>query len=98
MAAKTYVRSSPEYRAARDAAMFDPNYREGYFEVAIPIKDALGRDMMTAVEGIIRIGPRNCQDPLAAMNFEDGLVIASFRIAADGEPRPITMFPIGRRQ
>lgn len=35
---------------------------------------------------------------VAEMNFEGGLVIARFRIAADGEPRLITMFPIGRRQ
>jgi hypothetical protein len=59
VAAETYIRSSPEYRAAREAALFDPNYREGYFEVAIPIKDALGPNMMTAVEGVVRTGPRN---------------------------------------
>ena len=54
--------------------------------------------MMTAVEGVVRIGPRNGADPLAAMNFENGLVIAQFRIATDGEPELITMFPVGRRQ
>jgi SPP1 gp7 family putative phage head morphogenesis protein len=98
VAAETYVRSSPKYRAAREAALFDPVYRRGFFEVAIPIEDALGRDMMTAVEGVIRIGPRIGPNPLAAMNFDDGLVIAQFRVAADGEPRLITMFPVGRRE
>ena len=98
VAAETYVRSSPEYRAAREAALFDPVYRRGFFEVAIPIEDALGRDMMTAVEGVIRIGPRIGPNPLAAMNFDDGLVIAQFRVATDGEPRLITMFPVGRRE
>lgn len=98
VAVETDIRSSPEYRAAREAALFDPNYREGYFEVAIPIKDALGPNMMTAVEGVVRTGPRNGPDPLAEMNFENGLVIATFRVAADGEPQLITMFPVGRRQ
>jgi SPP1 gp7 family putative phage head morphogenesis protein len=98
VAAETYVRSSPKHRAAREAALFDPVYRRGFFEVAIPIEDALGRDMMTAVEGVIRIGPRIGPNPLAAMNFDDGLVIAQFRVAADGEPRLITMFPVGRRE
>lgn len=96
VAAENYVRSTPEYRAARDAALFDPVYRQGFFEVAIPIEDALGRDMITAVEGVIRIGPRNGPNPLAAMNFDDGLVIARFRIAADGEPKLVTMLPVGR--
>ena len=98
VAAEAYVRSSPEYRVAREAALFDPVYQRGFFEVAIPIEDALGRDMMAAVEGVIRIGLRNGPNPLAAMNFDDGLVIAQFRIAPDGEPRLITMFPVGRRQ
>ncbi len=87
-----------ERLAAREAALFDPVYRRGFFEVAIPIEDALGRDMMTAVEGVIRIGPRIGPNPLAAMNFDDGLVIAQFRVAGDGEPRLITMFPVGRRE
>ena len=98
VAAETYVRSTPEYRAARDAALFDSAYQRGSFEIAVPIVDALGRDMMYAVEGVIRIGPRNGPDPLVAMNFDDGLVIAQFRIAADGEPQLITMFPVGRRE
>jgi hypothetical protein len=35
VAAETYVRSSPKYRAAREAALFDPVYRRGFFEVSI---------------------------------------------------------------
>ena len=98
VAAETDVRSTPEYRAARDAALYDPAYQRGSFEVAVPIADALGRDMMTAVKGVVRIGPRGGPNPLAAMNFEDGLVIAQFRVSVDGEPRLTTMFPIGRRE
>ena len=98
VAAESYVRRSPDYRAARDAALSDLDYRDGYFEVALPIEDVLGRDLLAAVEGVVRIGPRSNPQGVAEMNFEGGLVIARFRIAADGEPRLITMFPIGRRQ
>lgn len=97
-AAGTFIRSSGEYRAAREAALFDPDYRDGYFEVALPIEDVLGRDMLRSVEGVVRIGPRSAPQPLAAMNFDDGIVIAQFGIEADGEPRLVTMFPVGRRQ
>ena len=96
VAAETYVRSTPEYRAAREAALFDPVYQRGSFEIVVPINDALGRDMLSAVEGVTRIGPRSAAEPLAAMSFDGGLVIARFRIAADGEPRLITMLPVGR--
>lgn len=98
VAAEAFVRSSPDYRAARDAALFDSDYRDGYFEVALPIEDALGRNMLGAVEGVVRVGPRNGPEPIATMDFEGGLVIARFRIAANGEPRLITMLPVGRRQ
>jgi hypothetical protein len=98
VAAETIVRGSPDYRAARDVALFDPNYREGYFEVALPIEDVLGRNLLDEVEGVVRIGSRNSPNPLAVMNFDGGLVIAQFRIAAKGEPPLITMFPVGRRQ
>lgn len=84
--------------APRDAALSDLDYRDGYFEVALPIEDVLGRDLLAAVEGVVRIGPRSNPQGVAEMNFEGGRVIARFRIAADEEPRLITMFPIGRRQ
>lgn len=98
VAAETYVRSTPAYRSARDAAVFDPAYQRGFFEVAIPIEDALGRNLLAEVEGVVRTGPRSSIVPLGTVNFDGGLVIARFRIAADGEPRLITMFPVGRRQ
>lgn len=98
VAAETFVRSSPAHRAAREAALFDPVCQRGYFEVAVPIKDALGRDMLSAVEGVVRVGSRSGLAPIAMMSFERGLVIARFRIASDGEPRLITMLPVGRRQ
>ena len=98
VAADTYTRSSPEYRAVREAVLFDPVYQRRFVEVAIPIEDGLGRDMMTSVKGVVCVGPRDGPNPLAAMNFDDGLVIARFRIAADGKARRITMFPVGRRQ
>jgi SPP1 gp7 family putative phage head morphogenesis protein len=84
VAAESFVRRSPDYRAARDAALFDPAYHRGYFEVALPIDDVLVRDLLTSVEGIVRIGPRRAPQGVATMDFEDGLVIAQFRIAADG--------------
>ncbi|MCA3461658.1 MAG: hypothetical protein IOC92_13660, partial [Rhodobacter sp.] len=98
VAAESYIRRSSGYRAARDAALFDTDYRDGYFEFALPIEDVLGRDLLAAVEGVVRIGPRGNPQGVAEMNFDGGLVIARFRIAADGEPRLITMFPVGRRQ
>ena len=98
VAAETYVRSTPAYRSARDAAVFYPAYQRGFFEVAIPIEDALGRNLLAEVEGVVRTGPRSSIVPLGTVNFDGGLVIARFRIAADGEPRLITMFPVGRRQ
>lgn len=98
VAAETYVRSSPEYRAAREAALFNPNYRRGCFEVALPIEDAVGRNLLAEVEGVVRVAARSGAEPLAAMNFDGGLVIARFRIASDGEPLLVTMLPVGRRQ
>ena len=73
VAAETYVRSTPEYRAAREAALFDPVYQRGSFEIVVPINDALGRDMLSAVEGVTRIGPRSAAEPLAAMSFDGGM-------------------------
>jgi hypothetical protein len=78
--------------------LFDPVYNRGFFEVALRIDDALGRDLLADVEGVVRVGPRSTPQGVASMNFDGGLVIARFRIAADGEPRLITMFPIGRRE
>jgi SPP1 gp7 family putative phage head morphogenesis protein len=98
VAAETYVRSTPVYRAARDAALFDPAYQRGSFEVAVRIEDALGRNLLASVEGVIRVGPRSGPEPLAAMDFDGGLVIARFRLAADGEPHLVTMLPVGRRE
>ena len=98
VAAESYVRRTSDYRSSRDATLFDTDYRDGYFEVALPIEDVLGRDLLAAVEGVVRIGPRGNPQGVAEMNFDGGLVIARFRIAADGEPRLITMFPVGRRQ
>lgn len=98
VAAETYVRSTPEYRAARHAALFDPAYQRGSFEVAVRIEDALGRNLLASVEGVIRVGPRSGPEPLAAMDFDGGLVIARFRLAADGEPHLVTMLPVGRRE
>ena len=98
VAAESYVRRTSDYRSSRDATLFDTDYRDGYFEVALPIEDVLGRDLLVAVEGVVRIGPRGNPQGVAEMNFDGGLVIARFRIAADGEPRLITMFPVGRRQ
>lgn len=46
----------------------------------------------------MRIGHRSGPVPLAAMDFDGGLVIARFRIAADGEPQLVTMLPVGRRE
>ena len=98
VAAEGFVRHTPEYRAARDAAIFDPKFQRGYFEVAMPIADVLGRDLLSTVEGVVRVGPRSAPQGVVPMRFEGGLVIARFRIAADGEPRLIAMFPVGRRQ
>lgn len=98
VAAETYVRNTPVYRAARDAALFDPAYQRGSFEVAVRIEDALGRNLLASVEGVIRVGPRSGPEPLAAMDFDGGLVIARFRLAADGEPHLVTMLPVGRRE
>jgi hypothetical protein len=98
VAAENYVRSTPEYRAARDAALFDPAYQRGAFEVVVRIEDALGLNLLRSVEGVIRIGHRGGPEPLAAMDFDGGLVIARFRIAADGEPQLVTMLPVGRRE
>lgn len=98
VAAENYVRRTPEYRAARDAALFDPAYQRGAFEVVVRIEDALGLNLLTSVEGVIRIGHRGGPEPLAAMDFDGGLVIARFRIVADDEPQLVTMLPVGRRE
>jgi hypothetical protein len=54
--------------------------------------------LLSAVEGVVRVGPRSRPQGVATLNFDGGLAIARYRIAADGEPRLITMFPVGRRQ
>lgn len=98
VAAETYVRGTPVYRAARDAALYDPDYQRGSFEVAVRIDDALGRNLLSQVEGVVLTGPRNGMNSLGVINFDDGIVIAQFRIATTREPQLITMFPVGRRE
>ncbi|WP_426033151.1 hypothetical protein [Cypionkella sp. TWP1-2-1b2] len=98
VAAETYVRGTLDYRAARDAALYDPAYQRGSFEVAVRIEDALGRNLLSQVEGVVLTGPRSGMNPLGVMNFDGGIVVAQFRIAATGEPQLITMFPVGRRE
>lgn len=92
------MRSTPVYRAARDAASYDPDYQRGSFEVAVRIDDALGRNLLSQVEGVVLTGPRNGMNSLGVINFDDGIVIAQFRIATTGETQLITMFPVGRRE
>lgn len=91
-------RDTPEYRAARDTALYVVTGGGGYLEVALPIEDVLGRDLPFSVEGVVRLGSRSAPRGVAPVNFEGGPVVARFRIAVDVEPRLITMFPVGRVQ
>lgn len=75
--------------------MFDPAYQRGAFEVVVGIEDALGLNLLTSVEGVIRISQHRRPEPLAAMDFDGGLIMARFRIAPDGEPRLSRCFRLG---
>ena len=96
--AEGFIRHTREYRAARDAALHVPAYRKGGFEIVLPIEDVIGRDFQSAIEGVVRVGPRSAAQGIVPMDFTDGLVVARFRIAADGEPALVTMFPVGRKK
>jgi SPP1 gp7 family putative phage head morphogenesis protein len=95
VAAENFVRQSPEYHAARETALHDLSGEGGYFEVALPIEDVLGRNLAGTVEGVLRLGSRSEPLGVTSINFDGGLVLARFQISVDGEPRLITMFPVG---
>lgn len=88
--ADSIIRRSPEYHAAREAALFDPNFREGHFAVVLPIEDVLGRDYLSQVEGVRRVKGSSLP---AQVDFQGGAVRAVYRINPDGEPDLITLFP-----
>jgi len=90
------MRRSPEYRAARDAALHDPNVDPPRFTVKMPIEDVLGRDYAFKVEGVRRIGRAKNPAGVANVNFDQGFVKAIFDLNPDGEPRLVTLYPEGR--
>lgn len=93
--AEAVMRRSPEYRAARDAALHDLNLDDPRFTVVLPIEDVLGVNYATKVEGVRRLGSRNNPTGIEAIDFERGFVRAVFEFSIDGAPKLVTLFPIG---
>lgn len=93
--AEAVMRRSPEYRAAREAALLDPRYRDGFFSVVLPIEDVLGSSYVQKVEGLRRLGSARNPIGVENVNFEGGSVRATFELSIDGEPKLITLFPEG---
>ncbi len=88
--ADSLVRRSPEYRAAREIALFDQSASGGYFSVRLPIEDILGQDYLSQIEGLRRVrGTSSAVD----VDFSGGFVRATYRLDPDGEPALITLFP-----
>jgi SPP1 gp7 family putative phage head morphogenesis protein len=91
VAAESYLRRTPEYRAARDAALFEPAYRRGSFLVVVPLENALGPDYLRFVEGV-RIDGGGA----VVVDFDHGTLMAIFRHIPGGEPVLVTMYPMPR--
>lgn len=89
------MRRSPEYRAARDFALHDPYYNRSIFEVKLPIEDVLGKDYASKVEGLRRLGSRKNPQGVVKVDFDNGFVVAAFRLSSDGEPTLYTLYPVG---
>ncbi len=91
VAAERFVRRTPEYRAARDAAQFEPAYQRGSFLVVLPLEDALGPDYLRLVEGV-----RTAGGGAISADFDRGNLLAVFRHVPGSEPALVTMCPITR--
>jgi hypothetical protein len=85
------LRRTPEHRAARDAALFEPAYRRGSFFVVLPLEEALGPNYLRLVEGV-RIDGGGA----VMADFEHGNLMAVFRHIPGGEPALVTIYPILR--
>ncbi len=90
VAADSIIRRSPEYRAARETALFDQDSGGGYFSVKLPIEDVLGQDYLSQVEGLRR---DRGTATAASVDFAGGSVRATYRLDPGGEPVLITLFP-----
>lgn len=91
VAAESVIRRSPEYRAALEAALHDPLYRQdrqGRFVVTLEIQDVLGAAYRRVTEGLRRVG-----NSAVDVDFEGGTVVAIFPVSPDGEPPLFTMYP-----
>lgn len=91
VAAESFVRRTPEYRAARDAALFEPAYQRGSFLVVMPLEDVLGPDYLRFVEGV-----RIASGGVINADFEGGNLLAVFHHVSGSEPALVTMYPILR--
>ncbi|MBL4767173.1 MAG: hypothetical protein JKY94_05580 [Rhodobacteraceae bacterium] len=89
------MRRSPEYQAAREAALHDLDFNDVKIEVILPIEDVLGRNYATKVEGVRRLGSVKNPTGTEVVDFDGGSVVAVFKLSLSGEPQLLTMYPIG---
>lgn len=95
MAAESYIRRTVEYRDAREIAMAFVEVDRLRFEVDLPIRDVLGPNFASSVEGVRRLGSLRNPQGIQSIDFTDGFVRAVFELAPYGEPRLVSLFPIG---
>lgn len=95
VAAESYIRRTVEYRDAREIAMAFVEVDRLRFEVDLPIRDVLGPNFASSVEGVRRLGSLRNPQGIQSIDFTDGFVRAVFELAPYGEPRLVSLFPIG---
>lgn len=95
VAAESYIRRTVEYRDAREIAMSFVEVDRLRFEVDLPIRDVLGPDFALSVEGVRRLGSLRNPQGIQSIDFTNGFVRAVFELVPHGEPRLVTLFPIG---
>lgn len=95
VAAESYIRRTLEYRDARGVALSLTDANQLRFDVILPIEDVMGPGFASSVEGVRRLGSFRNPQGTQPINFANGSVHATFELVPGGEPRLITLFPIG---
>jgi len=95
VSAESAIRKSPEYRAARETALHGLGPKKTSFTVIVMIEDALGSLYASKVEDVRRLGSVKNSTGIENIDFDRGLVKAVFDLSVNGEPRLVTLFPIG---
>lgn len=88
--AEEYARALPGLATKKQEAI---TANTGRFEIKVPLKDALGTDYKSKLEGKTRTGSKNHPTGSTDTDFTDGNLVVRYKIKTDGSLELITMFP-----